>query len=84
MTRYDEERLAELLAAVPAPPAGWVAAAQALPAARRALATLEPELLAGAAAREEATAELEERLRAAGFDADPALVRAVRVALGAD
>ena len=35
-----EERLAELLRALPAPPTGWVEAAKQLPAARRELATL--------------------------------------------
>jgi hypothetical protein len=70
MTDHDEERLGELLAAIPPAPAGWVAAAKALPAARRALAALEGEVLAGA--------ELEARLRAAGFEPDAALVAAVR------
>ncbi len=34
MTGYDEERLAELLAALPTPPRGWVQAAQELPRMR--------------------------------------------------
>jgi hypothetical protein len=69
MTRYDEERLGELLAALRPAPAGWTAAAKALPAARRALAALD-----GAAAGD----DLEARLRDAGFTPDPALVEAVR------
>lgn len=70
MTAPDEERLGELLAALPPAPAGWVAAAKALPAARRALAELEFELSAGG--------DLEAQLHAAGFEPDPALVEAVR------
>jgi hypothetical protein len=70
MPAYDEERLGELLAAArPAPP-GWVAAAKALPAARRAIAALEGDLRAGA--------DLPAALRTAGFDPDSALVDAVR------
>ncbi len=37
MTGYDEERLAELLRALPPPPTAWVQAAQELPRARREL-----------------------------------------------
>jgi hypothetical protein len=67
MTAPDEERLGELLSALPRAPAGWVAAAKALPAARRAL---EAGLRADAG--------LEAQLRAAGFEPDAALVEAVR------
>jgi hypothetical protein len=70
MTAPDEERLGELLSALPPAPAGWVAAAKSLPAARRALATLEADLRSGA--------DLEAQLRAAGFEPDAALVEAVR------
>jgi hypothetical protein len=75
MTRYDEERLGELLAALRPAPEGWVAAAKALPAARRAIATLESELRSGA--------DLETQLRAAGFEPDAALLDAVRRQLAA-
>jgi hypothetical protein len=75
MTRYDEELLGEALAALPPAPAGWTAAAKALPAARRAVAMLEAERVEGA--------DLEARLRAAGFPADPALLAAVRRQLAA-
>jgi hypothetical protein len=75
MTTPDEERLGELLASLrPAPP-GWVAAAKALPAARRAIAELETDLRSGA--------DLEAQLRAAGFEADAALLEAVRRQLAA-
>jgi hypothetical protein len=37
---YDEERLAELLRALPPAPAGWVEAAKELPSARRSLEDL--------------------------------------------
>jgi hypothetical protein len=70
MTGPNEERLGELLAAVPPAPGGWAAAAKALPAARRAIAALEGEVRAGA--------DLEARLRDAGFEPDAALVEAVR------
>ena len=68
MTGHEEERLGELLAAVRPAPAGGVAAAKALPAARRAIAALEGGT----------GADLEARLRAAGFEPDEALVEAVR------
>jgi hypothetical protein len=71
MTRHDEERLGELLAALRPAPAGWVAAAKALPAARRAIAALE------------GGGDLEAQLRAAGFEPDAALVEAVRRQLAA-
>ena len=47
-TRYDEERLGELLAALPPAPQGWVEAAQELPQLRRGL----DELVARAEADE--------------------------------
>jgi hypothetical protein len=73
MTAYDEERLGELIAFVPPAPPGWVAAAKALPAARRAIAELD---LADATG-------LEARLRAAGVEPDAALLEAVRRQLAA-
>lgn len=73
-----EEHLAERLHDLPPAPAGWVAAAQALPAARAALADVEQRVLDGAEARAAVTADLESALRRAGHLPDPALVQALR------
>jgi len=40
MTGYDTERIAALLRLLPAPPDGWVRAAQELPQARAELAAI--------------------------------------------
>jgi hypothetical protein len=63
---YDEERLAELLRLLPAPPEAWVRAAQELPAARAALESLIARAEADAADRERIVADLEAALVAEG------------------
>jgi hypothetical protein len=65
---YDEERLGELLRRLPAPPEGWVRAAQELPAARAALDTLAARAEADAAERARIVADLEAALVAEGVD----------------
>jgi hypothetical protein len=73
----DEERIGRLLGSLPPAPAGWVAAATALPRARRALAGIEAEL-AGEPERAAATERLERALAEAGHELTPELLRAVR------
>lgn len=75
---YDEERLAELLQALPSAPAGWVAAAQELPLARRGLDEIVARAEADAQFREALVADLEAALEREGYQADPPLVDAVK------
>jgi hypothetical protein len=81
--RPTEERLAVLLAELPPAPEDWVAAAQELPAARRALAELEERILDGAEDRAQVSADLEAALARAGIESTPPLAAAVRRGLDA-
>jgi len=75
---YDEIRLAELLAAFPPAPRGWVQAAQELPLARLGLDDLVRRAQEDAAFRRRLIADLEEALQAEGIEPDPALSEALR------
>jgi hypothetical protein len=76
-----EERIAELLRALPAPPRGWVEAAKELPAARRELATILERVERDERYRELVVADLESMLRAEGIEPTPALVAHLRRSL---
>ena len=80
-TSPDEERIAQLLALLPPAPAGWVEAAQELPAARAGV----DDLVARAAADEEfrarLAADLEAAIEEAGYEARPGLVAGLRAQL---
>jgi hypothetical protein len=76
--RTDEQRIGELLGELPPAPPGWVEAAAALPAARRALDAIDERVLADAAARAEVTAALEQALRDADVPVTPEQVLALR------
>ena len=65
---YDEERLAELLRALPPAPAGWVQAAQELPRVRRELDDIVERAVVDAAFRKALIADLEMALRAEGYE----------------
>ena len=78
MTGYDEERLAELIGALPPAPAGWVRAAQELPRARKGLDTLVERARADASFRAAVIADLEGALNEVGVEPDPHLVEALR------
>ena len=78
MTAYDEQRLAELLRLLPAPPESWVRAAQELPAARRSLDTIVERAVADAEYRRRVIADLERALAAEGIEPDTALVALLR------
>ena len=78
MSAYDEERIAELLRALPAAPGGWVRAAQELPAARAGLDQIVARAREDAAFRDALIADLESALAAAGFEPEPRLVEALR------
>jgi regulator of protease activity HflC (stomatin/prohibitin superfamily) len=81
---YDEERIADLLAALPPAPEGWVQAAQELPAARREMDEIVARAQADQRFREAAIADLESALAAAGYDVDHRLLPALRQRLTAE
>jgi hypothetical protein len=84
MTGYDIERIAVLLRLLPAPPAGWVRAAQELPEARAEIAALVARAEEDAAFRAGLVADLEAALAAEGIEATPSVVAALRTRLSAD
>ena len=84
MSGYDETRLAELLAALPPAPQGWVLAAQELPLARVGLDDLVRRAEEDAAFRGRLIADLETALQAEGIEPDPVLKEALRRRLGAE
>jgi hypothetical protein len=77
-SRYAEERLAELLSALPPAPEAWVRAAQELPRARRELeqivARAEADLEFGRAL----VADLEAALAAEGYEPDARTLERLR------
>ena len=79
---HSEERLGELLARLPPPPAGWTQAAIELPAARAALDGLIARAEADRATREAVLADLEAAVRTAGVEPRPGLVAELRARLG--
>jgi hypothetical protein len=81
-TGYDEERLGELLAALPPAPRGWVEAAQELPRMRRELDDLVGRAEADEALRRALVADLEGALRASGIEPRRAVVDDLRRRLG--
>ena len=83
MTGYDEERIAEILRMLPAPPQGWVRAAQELPQARAEIEEIVARSEADAAFRARLVADLESALEAEGYEATPSVVAALRLRLGA-
>jgi hypothetical protein len=78
MSELDEERIAELLRALPPAPDGWVRAAQELPLVRRGLDAIISRAEADLAFRAALTADLEAAVAAAGFDPHPLLILALR------
>jgi hypothetical protein len=80
----DEVTIASLLRELPRPPAGWIRAAQELPAARAALDGLVARAVADARLRQEILTDLEGALRREGFEPDRRNVAALRARLGGD
>jgi hypothetical protein len=78
MTAYDEERFGELLGLLPPAPAGWIEAAQVLPAARAGIDALVARAEQDAALRQALVEDLEGALRAAGIEPRPAVVDHLR------
>jgi hypothetical protein len=84
MPRYDEERLAQLLRALPPAPEGWVRAAQELPLARQGLDELVERATADVAFRAALMADLEAAVAAEGYEPDERLLEALRERLESD
>lgn len=80
-SRYDEERLGELLSSLPPAPAAWVRAAQELPAARLGLDEIVERARIDAEFRVMLVADLETALAAAGYEPTDVLLDAVRACL---
>lgn len=79
MTRiYDEERLGVLLRVLRPAPAGWLRAAQELPAARRSLDEIVARAEADAEFRKTVIADLEAALEREGVEPDHHLVDELR------
>ena len=78
MNEMSEERLAELLRALPPAPVAWVKAAQELPLARRTLDDIVARAEADAAFRKALIADLESALAAEGFEPTLPLLDAIR------
>jgi hypothetical protein len=67
---YDEERLAELISALPPAPEAWVRAAQELPFARRQLDEIVARAEADLEFRRALVGDLEQALRSEGYEPD--------------
>jgi hypothetical protein len=80
-SRYDEERLGELLSLLPPAPAGWVQAAQELPGARLGLDEIVERARVDAEFRVLLVADLEAALTQAGYEPTDELIEAVRACL---
>jgi hypothetical protein len=81
MRALSEERLAELIGALPPAPPGWVQAAVELPAARVAIDDLVARPLEDESRRRAVLADLAAALRAAGVDPTPELLEGLRARL---
>ncbi len=68
MTAYDEQRLAELIRALPPAPQAWVEAAQELPLARGQLDDIVARAEADLAFRDALIADLEATLELEGYE----------------
>jgi hypothetical protein len=84
MTEFDEQRIAELLHALPPAPEAWVRAAQELPAARRCLDEIAERARVDAEYRRAVIADLQAALEQAGIDPEPRVLDELRARLGRD
>jgi hypothetical protein len=81
MSRFDEERLAELIAALPPAPEAWVRAAQELPRARATMDEIVARAEADLDYRRKVIADLESALTQAGFEPRERFVDELRARL---
>jgi hypothetical protein len=82
--RYDEERLGELLRALPPAPEGWVRAAQELPRSRRELDDIVGRAVEDEAFRTALIADLERALREVGYEPESLPLEELRRRLSGD
>jgi hypothetical protein len=78
MTAYEHEELGRLIAVLRPAPAGWVAAAKELPAARATIEGIVTRALADAAYRARVLADLESALAEAGIEPTPPILDELR------
>jgi hypothetical protein len=78
MSAFNEDRLAELIGALPPAPQGWVQAAQELPLARTEIAEIVARAEADAEFREALIADLEATLAQEGYEPERPLLDALR------
>jgi hypothetical protein len=78
MSTYDHDTLGRLIAVLRPVPAGWVRAAQELPAARRGIADIVDRAVADAAYRERVVADLESALAEVGVEPTPPILEELR------
>jgi hypothetical protein len=78
MNAYDEDKLSELIAALPPAPEAWVRAAQELPFARSQFDGIVARAEADAEFRQALIADLEATLEQEGYEPDRPLVDALR------
>jgi hypothetical protein len=78
MSTFNEDRLAQLIAALPPAPEAWVRAAQELPFARRELDQLVARAEADAEFRRGLIADLEATLAREGYEPDRRTVEVLR------
>jgi hypothetical protein len=78
MSAFNEDRLAELIAALPPAPQAWVRAAQELPLARTEINEIVARAEADADFREALIADLEATLAQEGYEPERPLVDALR------
>ncbi len=83
MAELSEEQIAELIAALPPAPDGWVQGAVELPAAREAIDHLVTRALEDEEARQAILANLEAALRQAGVQPRPQTLDGIRARLSA-
>ena len=82
--RYDEEKLGELLRALPPAPEGWVRAAQELPRSRQELDDIVARAVADEAFRKALIDDLERALRDVGFEPESLPLEELRRRLSDD
>jgi hypothetical protein len=82
--RYDEERLGELLRALPPAPEGWVRAAQELPRSRRELDDIVARAVADEAFRKALIDDLDRALRNVGYEPESLPLDELRRRLAGD
>jgi hypothetical protein len=82
MSAFNEDRLAELIAALPPAPEAWVRAAQELPLARTEIDAIVARAEADAEFRRALIADLDATLAREGYEPERPLVDALRRRFG--